>query len=101
MKLPRDIGGKDLADLLSRYGYEMTRQTGSYLRLTPSTRGRVHSLTRPNRKPCKGGTLSAALGDVAKHTELEKQDLIRQLFGPWEAEGAREEDKLWPYVRRI
>jgi len=60
----------------------MTRQTGSHLRLTSSPRGRVHSLTGPNHKPLKVGTLSAALGDVAKHMELEKQDLIRQLFGP-------------------
>jgi len=39
MKLPRDIGGKELADLLSTYGYEITRQTGSHLRLTSSIRG--------------------------------------------------------------
>jgi hypothetical protein len=33
MKLPRDIGGTDLADLLAKYGYEISRQTGRYLRL--------------------------------------------------------------------
>jgi hypothetical protein len=26
MKLPRDVGGRDLARLLSRYGYEITRR---------------------------------------------------------------------------
>jgi len=82
MKLPRDVGGGDLADLLSKYGYEMSRQTGSHLRLTSSAGGSVHSLPLPNHKPLKVGTLSAALGDVAKHMELEKQGLIRQLFGP-------------------
>ena len=32
MKLPRDIGGEELAKLLSKYGYEITRQTGSHRR---------------------------------------------------------------------
>jgi predicted RNA binding protein YcfA (HicA-like mRNA interferase family) len=81
MKLPRDIGGKELADLLSKYGYEITRQTGSHLRLTSSIRGSMHNVTLPNHKPLKVGTLSAALVDVAKCLKLEKQDLARQLFG--------------------
>lgn len=34
MKLPRDIGGSELASLLGKYGYHVTRQTGSHLRLT-------------------------------------------------------------------
>jgi predicted RNA binding protein YcfA (HicA-like mRNA interferase family) len=80
MKLPRDVGGRDLAALLARYGYEITRQTGSHLRLTSSAGGGVHHLTLPNHKPLKVGTLSAALGDVAKYLEIEKPDLMRQLF---------------------
>ena len=42
MKLPRDIGGKDLADLLSKYGYEINRQTGSHLRLRSAAGEGVH-----------------------------------------------------------
>jgi len=34
LKLPRDIAGDELAALLRRYGYEVTRQTGSHIRLT-------------------------------------------------------------------
>jgi hypothetical protein len=34
MRLPRDWGGEKLATLLGRYGYEVTRQTGSHIRLT-------------------------------------------------------------------
>jgi predicted RNA binding protein YcfA (HicA-like mRNA interferase family) len=34
MRLPRDLGGEKLAVLLRRYGYEVTRQTGSHMRLT-------------------------------------------------------------------
>jgi len=31
MKLPRDLSGVELAKLLRRYGYEITRQTGSHI----------------------------------------------------------------------
>jgi predicted RNA binding protein YcfA (HicA-like mRNA interferase family) len=34
MKLPRDLGGEELARLLRRYDFVITRQTGSHLRLT-------------------------------------------------------------------
>jgi len=32
-KIPRDISGDELSKLLSRYGYEVVRQTGSHSRL--------------------------------------------------------------------
>jgi len=34
MKLPRDVSGHDLARALGKYGYEITRQKGSHMRLT-------------------------------------------------------------------
>jgi len=34
MKLPRDISGEELASLLTKYGYKVTRQTDSHLGLT-------------------------------------------------------------------
>ena len=40
MRLPRDIGGEELAGRLSRYGYSVTRQTGSHMRLTSKQTGR-------------------------------------------------------------
>ncbi len=39
MKLPRDMGGEQLAALLDRYGYKITRQTGSHMRLTSTSKG--------------------------------------------------------------
>ena len=80
MKLPRDIGGKDLADLLAKYGYEISRQTGSHLRLTSAAGDGVHNLTIPAHRPLKVGTLSAMLLDVAQNLGMDKQELIRQLF---------------------
>jgi predicted RNA binding protein YcfA (HicA-like mRNA interferase family) len=34
MRIPRDLSGADLVKRLSRLGYEVTRQTGSHIRLT-------------------------------------------------------------------
>lgn len=40
MKLPRDVNGDELAHLLGKYGYKITRQTtGSHMRLTSSFKG--------------------------------------------------------------
>jgi predicted RNA binding protein YcfA (HicA-like mRNA interferase family) len=58
VKLPRDLSGEDLAVLLRRYGYQVTRQTGSHLRLTSTLKGREHHLTVPSHKTLKLGTLS-------------------------------------------
>jgi predicted RNA binding protein YcfA (HicA-like mRNA interferase family) len=57
MKLPRDVSGSDLAKALRRLGYQVTRQTGSHLRLTTTERGE-HHVTIPNHNPLKIGTLS-------------------------------------------
>ena len=34
MRLPRDLAGLELVKLLRGMGYEVTRQTGSHMRLT-------------------------------------------------------------------
>jgi len=47
VKLPRDLSGHDVAKLLRRYGYEITRQTGSHMRLTSTIRGTEHHITVP------------------------------------------------------
>ena len=79
MKLPRDVGGEELAKLLSKYGYEITRQTGSHLRLTTTLKGE-HHLTVPKHKPLKIGTLSGILSEVSSYLEITRESLIRELF---------------------
>jgi predicted RNA binding protein YcfA (HicA-like mRNA interferase family) len=32
MRLPRDVSGRDLATALGKFGYKVTRQTGSHIR---------------------------------------------------------------------
>jgi predicted RNA binding protein YcfA (HicA-like mRNA interferase family) len=79
MKLPRDISGRELANLLTRYGYSVTRQTGSHLRLTTQIGGE-HHLTIPAHSSLRLGTVSAILSEVAQHLKRDKSDLIRELW---------------------
>jgi predicted RNA binding protein YcfA (HicA-like mRNA interferase family) len=80
MRLPRDLSGSDLAQALRKFGYSMTRQTGSHIRLTTYEHGE-HHLTIPQHTPLRIGTLSAILADVAKHFELSREQLLERLFG--------------------
>ncbi len=80
MRLPRDMGGEELAVLLRQYGYEVTRQTGSHLRLT-TLRGGEHHVTIPRHQSFRVGTLNAILKDVAQHFEMERDELIASLLG--------------------
>lgn len=80
MKLPRDLDGARLASLLRRYGYEITRQTGSHIRLTSSQKGREHHTTVPAHREIRVGTLHTILRDVAAYLEMDLNDLLRELF---------------------
>ncbi len=80
MKIPRDMGGEELAGLLKKYGYQITRQTGSHIRLT-TTLGGEHRITIPKHKPLNVGTLGSILSDISSHLKMEKETLIKELFG--------------------
>ena len=79
MKLPRDCLGLELADKLAELGYEVSRQTGSHIRLTTQLNGE-HHITIPQHAPLKLGTFSAILNDVAKHFLISRDDLIQRIF---------------------
>ncbi len=81
MKLPRDVSGAQLARALRSYGYETTRQTGSHLRLTSSLRGEDHHVTIPAHRTLVVGTLAAILRDVAAYVGVDRDELVRELFG--------------------
>lgn len=80
MKLPRDISGRKLSKLLEKYGYSVTRQTGSHVRLTTAQNGE-HHITIPDHVELRLGTLNAILVDVADHFNLSRDQLVRDLFG--------------------
>lgn len=79
MKLPRDCSGLELANKLVGLGYEVSRQTGSHIRLTTQQNGE-HHITIPQHDPLKVGTFSAISNDVAKHFLISRDDLIKRLF---------------------
>lgn len=66
MRLPRDVSGRELAQALGAMGYEVTRSSGSHMRLTSQVDGEHHE-TIPAHDPLKTGTLAAILRSVATH----------------------------------
>lgn len=81
MKVPRDLSGFELSRLLRRYGYEVTRQVGSHLRLTSNIRGAQHHITVPAHKNLKLGTVISILSEVSAYLRLSRSDVERELFG--------------------
>ena len=79
-KLPRDLSGQRLARALAAFGYTVTRQTGSHLRLTTSLNGEHHVII-PDHGQLEAGTLPAILGEIARHLETSKDELASRLFG--------------------
>jgi predicted RNA binding protein YcfA (HicA-like mRNA interferase family) len=79
VRLPRDLSGDDLVQLLRRRGYAVVRQTGSHLRLTTESGG-THHVTIPRHDPLRLGTLSGILADVALHFGVSKEELVRDLL---------------------
>ena len=80
MKIPRDLSSDNLIKLLDKFGYSITRQTGSHIRLTSSSKGKNHHITIPAKKSLKIGTLNNIINDIAEYLEINKNELILKLF---------------------
>jgi len=80
VRLPRDLSGKDLARALRALGYDITRQTGSHLRLTTRLEGE-HHVTIPLHDSLRAGTLAAVLADVAAHFGMSRDEVIVRVLG--------------------
>lgn len=80
MRLPRDLSGHEFIKLLKRYGYEVTRQVGSHIRLQSTSRGYTHHVTVPDHRSLRLGTLSAILSDIAAYLGTERSELELELF---------------------
>ena len=79
MKTPRDLNATILIKSLKSYGYSVTRQTGSHIRMTTDKNGQ-HHITIPNHSPLKIGTLNSIIADIAHHLDKTKEDLMKELF---------------------
>ena len=80
MKLPRDLSGPELARALRVFGYQVTRQSGSHMRLSTHEHGE-HHVTVPAHAALRIGTLASILGDVAAHLGLTRDEVVEKLFG--------------------
>ncbi len=78
MRLPRDISGDELIQILQRIGYEHVRQTGNHVRLSCAIGEDAHHITIPRHKNLKLGTLNGILQDVAKYLGVEKEEILRK-----------------------
>jgi predicted RNA binding protein YcfA (HicA-like mRNA interferase family) len=78
MKIPRDCTGPNLVRALRKFGYSISRQSGSHIIMT-TQQGGEHHVTVPNHRPIKVGTLQEALKDVATHHGLSVEQLLQEL----------------------
>jgi len=76
MKTPRNLSAQELIKILARYGYEVTRQKGSHIRLVKHSDNGTHHVTIPNHNPIKLGTLSSITSDVAENLGVDKEDFF-------------------------
>ena len=78
-RLPRDISSMELVQLLKKFGYEISRQKGSHIRLTTFLEGE-HHITIPNHNPIRLGTLSSILFEIAGHFKKTKEEISNEIF---------------------
>jgi predicted RNA binding protein YcfA (HicA-like mRNA interferase family) len=75
VKLPRDLTGPEVIKGLRRLGYELDRQSGSHMILRCQL-PQIHSITVPNHKPIKVGTLSAILHEIASQRRATVDEVL-------------------------
>ncbi len=78
-KVPRDVSGKQLIRILSKYGYEVIRQNGSHIRVSISNKDGIHNTTIPNHDSLRLGTLISIINDVSDYLGIDKQEIISKL----------------------
>jgi len=76
MKTPRNLSAQELINILTRFGYEVSRQRGSHIRLVKLSDNGTHHVTIPNHNPIKLGTLSSIISDVAENLGIDKEDFF-------------------------
>lgn len=79
MRLPRDISSTELIKLLQKFGYQISRQKGSHIRLTTTKQGE-HHITILNHDPIRLGTLSSIITDIANHFKKTKEEIAKEIF---------------------
>lgn len=79
MKLPRDLPGEKLARLLCRdWGYRQVHQVGSHI-ILETDEPSPHRLSVAAHKALRIGTLNGILRDVARHKNVDREDILSSL----------------------
>lgn len=71
MKLPQ-ISGKELIKKLMKFGFVVTRQRGSHIRLEKNIGNKTIKITVPNHPLLKKGTLNS----IIKASELKQEEVL-------------------------
>ncbi len=82
MRLPRDLSGDEVVRLLVRhFEYQIIRTRGSHVTVRRETSSDPsHSVTVPQHRNLKVGTLDAIVSDVAMDLGLPKAEVRDTLF---------------------
>lgn len=80
MRLPRDVSGDELGKKLGKFGYTITRQTGSHMRLTRIAKEGDHHITIPKHKNLKLGTINSIMKDIAEHLGITRNELVNKMW---------------------
>ena len=79
MKLPRNVSGARLADILCRkWGYTKVHQVGSHI-ILETAQPTHHRIAIPDHYPLRLGTFSSILRAVAQHRGVQRDAIIADL----------------------
>jgi predicted RNA binding protein YcfA (HicA-like mRNA interferase family) len=79
MKLPRDVSGARLVDILCRkWQYTKVHQVGSHI-ILETTQPTHHRIAIPDHHPLRLGTFSSILRAVAQHKGVHRDAIIADL----------------------
>ena len=79
MRRPRGVSGRELAKKLKPFGYHVTRQVGSHMRLT-TEKGGQHHITIPAHQRLTIGKINAVLWELTRHFSISRDELLETLF---------------------
>jgi predicted RNA binding protein YcfA (HicA-like mRNA interferase family) len=88
MKLPRNLNGSSLADVLCRqWDYRLVHYQGSHIildyqgsHIILDTQTPEHQrISIPNHNPLRIGTLNSILKTISAHKKVSKQDILDSL----------------------
>lgn len=80
MKRPRDLSASELIVRLKPFGYHVTRQVGSHIRLT-TEQGGQHHITIPAHRQLTIGKINAVVWALVRHVGQPRAQIAERLFG--------------------